>query len=293
MAKIAVALEQALAHRQVEGTPGKTTARRIAQGNEWTVSDIVCTCGPRDPSFEERHSGFSIAIVAAGNFQYRSMSGRELMTPGSLFLGNAGHCFECGHKHGSGDRCISFGYAPEYFEQLAGDAGIKGVELNFGILRLPPLRDLSSSVVQACTGLTESMKVPWQELSIQLAAKAIRISRDLSPSSTAIPGAESRVARSIRTIEHNLETELTLDQLAKEAKLSPYHFLRTFQRLTGLTPHQYVLRSRLRLAAMRLSVSREKILDIALDSGFGDISNFNRAFRTEFGVSPRLYRHSF
>jgi AraC-like DNA-binding protein len=45
-------------------------------------------------------------------------------------------------------------------------------------------------------------------------------------------------------------------------------FLRTFQQLTGLTPHQFVL-------------------DIALDCGFGDVSNFNRAFRNEFGENPR------
>jgi AraC-like DNA-binding protein len=78
--------------------------------------------------------------------------------------------------------------------------------------------------------------------------------------------------------------------MAGAAGLSPYHFLRTFQRLTGVTPHQYIVRARLRDAAIRLSARGRKILDIALDSGFGDVSNFNRAFRTEFGLSPREYR---
>jgi AraC-like DNA-binding protein len=78
--------------------------------------------------------------------------------------------------------------------------------------------------------------------------------------------------------------------MAREAGLSPYHFLRTFEHVTGVTPHQYVLRARLREAAIRLASGRDKVLDIALDSGFGDVSNFNRAFRTEFGVSPRRYR---
>ena len=82
----------------------------------------------------------------------------------------------------------------------------------------------------------------------------------------------------------------TLGSLAREAGLSPYHFLRTFQRLTGVTPHQYVLRARLREAAMRLAVEHARVIDIALDCGFGDVSNFNRAFRAEFGVSPRVYR---
>jgi transcriptional regulator GlxA family with amidase domain len=64
-------------------------------------------------------------------------------------------------------------------------------------------------------------------------------------------------------------------------------FLRTFQQLTGLTPHQYVRRMRLREAAVRLSTQQTKVLDIALDCGFGDVSNFNRAFRNEFGENPR------
>jgi AraC-like DNA-binding protein len=50
------------------------------------------------------------------------------------------------------------------------------------------------------------------------------------------------------------------------------------------------LRTRLRNAATRLILDAERILNIAFDSGFGDVSNFNHAFRTEFGMSPREYR---
>jgi AraC-like DNA-binding protein len=56
------------------------------------------------------------------------------------------------------------------------------------------------------------------------------------------------------------------------------------------TPHQYVVRARLRLSAQRLADAPGKIVDIALDCGFEDVSNFNRAFRAEFGESPRAYR---
>jgi AraC-like DNA-binding protein len=81
-----------------------------------------------------------------------------------------------------------------------------------------------------------------------------------------------------------------LKHLADEAGLSLYHFLRTFERLTGVTPHQYVRRLRLRDAATRLAIEPAKVIDIAFECGFGDLSTFNRAFRTEFGVSPRAYR---
>jgi AraC-like DNA-binding protein len=54
-----------------------------------------------------------------------------------------------------------------------------------------------------------------------------------------------------------------------------------------------VRRSRLREAATRLLTGRAKVLDIVLECGFDDVSSFNRAFRAEFGVSPRLFRNAY
>jgi AraC-like DNA-binding protein len=53
-----------------------------------------------------------------------------------------------------------------------------------------------------------------------------------------------------------------------------------------------VRRARLRRAAERLLAEPSRIIDIALDSGFSDVSNFNHAFRAEFGVSPSSYRRT-
>jgi transcriptional regulator GlxA family with amidase domain len=91
-------------------------------------------------------------------------------------------------------------------------------------------------------------------------------------------------------IENEAEMPQKVGSLAKIARLSPYHFLRTFEELTGATPHQYILRMRLRRAAVRLRLERGSIAEIALGCGFGDISNFNRTFRAEFGMTPREYR---
>jgi AraC-like DNA-binding protein len=78
--------------------------------------------------------------------------------------------------------------------------------------------------------------------------------------------------------------------MARIAGLSRYHFLRTFKAVTGITPHQWLLRARLRDAARRLATSRDPVTEIALDVGFEDLSNFIRSFRSEFGVSPSRYR---
>jgi len=91
-------------------------------------------------------------------------------------------------------------------------------------------------------------------------------------------------------VEENLGSVWTLTDLARQSGLSPYHFLRTFEQVSGLTPHQYVRRLRLAEAAVRLSDGDVKALDIAVDSGFNDASNFSRAFRAEIGMTPRDFR---
>ena len=292
MAKIALALDDALARRKEDGTPGRTTPRIIARGDGWTVADVVCTSGPQDRPFEERHTHYTIAIVLAGSFQYRSAGGRGLMTAGSLMLGNDGDCFVCGHQHGEGDRCVSFWYAADYFERLAADAGARRGPATFSVPRLPPLPVLSPLVVRAGAGAIGAA-VPWEELAVTLAVSTVKAAAGISSDHDSFPpNAEARVARAVRAIDRCPSAPLTLGQLARQAGLSPYHFLRTFERVTGITPHRYVRRARLREAGMRLVAEPGKVLDFALDSGFGDVSNFNRAFRAEFGMSPIAFRRT-
>jgi AraC-like DNA-binding protein len=150
---------------------------------------------------------------------------------------------------------------------------------------------LSSLVAYATAGAAGLPDVPWSELSVHLAIRAIELAAHGSTHPGGFPpNVESRVTRTIRTIDRHSDAPLTVEALAAEARLSPYHFLRTFERLTGVTPHQYVRRVRLREAANRLVSEAGTVLEIALDCGFGDVSNFNRAFRTEFGRSPLAFR---
>lgn len=291
MAKIAVELRRALERRRTTGEPGRTASNVLARGDGWSVADVVCTSGPQDRPFEEQHTHYSIAIVLAGSFQYRSRAGRALMTPGALMLGNRGQCFECGHEHAEGDRCVSFFYAPEYLERLRSDACHRGGR-EFPVPRIPPVASIAPFVAAAGANVITPDVLSWEELGVRLAARAARLAGGLAYNDYVPRNAEARVTRTVRLIDENPHADLTLGVLARKAGLSPYHFLRTFERLTGVTPHQYVVRARLREAALRLSSEPDKILDIAFDCGFGDVSNFNRAFRAEFGVSPRAYRRS-
>jgi AraC-like DNA-binding protein len=267
-------------------------ARRLATGTGWSVNDFVCTSGPRDPCYVEQHGSYSIALVTDGNFQYRTAQGSALMTPGSLLLGNAGACFECGHQHTRGDRCLSFHFSPEVFESVV--AAVPGAKrLALTAPRLPPVPSVLP-LLAAAQALREESDAheEFQELALRLAGTvcvALNENRALSPR-LPTPRDERRVAAALRRIEAQQGARLSVDMLAAEAAVSPFHFLRVFEQVVGVTPGQYMLRTRLRHAAVRLRRSSEAIATVALDCGFDDLSTFNRQFRRATGLSPGAFR---
>lgn len=245
---------------------------------------MVCSAGPRDRPYEEQHRSVVIAVVLEGSFQYRSARGSALMSPGALLVDGCGQPFECAHDYSTGDRCIAFHYSPEYFERA-------GASVAFPVNRIPPATVLAPWITEARL-LTEAPElVAAEELACGLAGAVLDVV-GVSGTGHQPPSAadERRISTALRFIEAHIAGPLSLDRLASVAKMSQFHFLRTFRRVTGITPHQYILRARLREAACRLRACRDEVTGIALDSGFQDLSTFYHAFRAEFGMTPLQFK---
>jgi AraC-like DNA-binding protein len=93
-------------------------------------------------------------------------------------------------------------------------------------------------------------------------------------------------------IDAHSHRNIDLEHAAGQADISPFHFLRLFSSVLGVTPHQYLVRSRLRHAARLLADNDISVTDIAYDVGFGDLSNFVRTFHRAAGVSPLRFRQA-
>lgn len=96
----------------------------------------------------------------------------------------------------------------------------------------------------------------------------------------------------ISYINEHFPEDITVAQLAGLAGLSQFHFIRTFKRETGFTPHEYILHVRISTAKYLLKNTRLPIKSICFDTGFSSESVFCSAFKKQLGMTPGEYRFS-
>src|SRR5436190_5054331 len=96
--------------------------------------------------------------------------------------------------------------------------------------------------------------------------------------------------RLLGQVKGRLDGDVSLDALAARSGWSPFHLHRAFRQLVGETPKAYTQRLRLDRAAVRLAAGSERVVDVALDSGFASHEVFTRPFTRRFGRSPERCR---
>jgi len=101
------------------------TTRDLFRADGIRVVEHICTYGPGDRPFEERHSVSNIAFVVDGAFGVRTPAGSAALGPGSILLGNEGDPYTCAHEVGRGDVCVAFGYSRDALEEAGTSLGIR------------------------------------------------------------------------------------------------------------------------------------------------------------------------
>ena len=96
---------------------------------------------------------------------------------------------------------------------------------------------------------------------------------------------DSQIAEILQYINHNLQDNLSVDQLASRYYISKYHLMRKFKEETGYTLHNYIVSKRL-LMARNLISEGMPVVKAAHESGFTEYSTFSRAYRRQFGQTP-------
>lgn len=97
---------------------------------------------------------------------------------------------------------------------------------------------------------------------------------------------------SVTFISENFAKDISIDELATRANISPFHYIRIFKKHTGFTPHEYLIHTRMTAAMYLLKNTRLSIKDICFQTGFSSESVFCSAFKKRLGMTPLGYRNT-
>jgi AraC-like DNA-binding protein len=259
-------------------------ARTLFKSDALTVIDFRCDAGPHSVPFVEHHSAYSLSYVRRGGFGYKFSGELFDLVPGSLLAGRPREEYMCTHDHLSGDECLSFQFSAEAVDGIGRGARDWRQPCVAPLPEMMLLGELAQSVAERTSDLG------LDEVALMIAGRYTRLMRGGDDRRTPHSTARRHAVTAATWMDEHAAEPIDLARTSRQAGLSPYHFLRLFSTVIGVTPHQYLVRARLRHAARLLAADDRPITDVALDSGFTDLSNFVRTFHRAAGVSPRGFR---
>jgi AraC family transcriptional regulator len=262
-------------------------ATTVLAGDAIAVVDYRCEAGPHDRPFTELHTGFSISYVRTGSFGVRSRGRTFQLVAGSILVGYPGDEYVCTHEHALGDECLSIRLSPAFVESIGGAQPV------WRVGSVPPLPELVVLGELADAAARDGSDAALDEIAMTFAARFIALVGGSARAPARPMAADRRRAVAAALwIDAHAHEHVDLARVATEVGSSPFHFLRMFAKVLGVTPHQYLLRCRLRRAATLLVTDPRSITDVAHDVGFADLSNFVRTFHRAAGVSPSTFRRA-
>jgi AraC family transcriptional regulator len=230
------------------------------------------------------HPSLELTWIEAGHVEYEVGRERIALAPGDALVVPAGV------EHATRFPAPMTGMALHVSGELLAEIGdvmgpeVRGLRPGLGLVRdarriVPLARMLRDEIASsgpgsclAASGLAEAVVV-----------ELLRV----APGRPVHGGArDPRIARALDRIHASYAEPLTIDDLARTATMSRFHFSRLFRDTTGDAPYKYLVRVRVARAAELLRAGRCSVTEAALSCGFVDLSRFSRTFRAEIGVRP-------
>jgi AraC family transcriptional regulator len=160
------------------------------------------------------------------------------------------------------------------------------------------INPFSFSLLQACRSLDAESSRPdhlnliMESLELQIASILLReLETTEKKPSPSFPESDSYIRLAEEYIKTYFSSNISLDDICQEIHVSQYHFIRMFKHKVGLTPHQYLINTRVEKAKKLLDTGEYSITEVAIVCGFTNIQHFSSTFRKATGSSPTEYKY--
>ncbi|MBR3765101.1 MAG: helix-turn-helix transcriptional regulator [Clostridia bacterium] len=238
------------------------------------------------PSYGVQRSMFSsylLIVMLTGALAWQTRSGRGVARPGQALL------LDCNapHSYYAQGRC-SFTFV--HFAGAQSQAIYEEIERTGGnLIHLPDPNALNETIGEMLSCLREGQRLGASQASTMIHGMLMKL---LERSGASFEGGVGHPAvdRAIAHIQANLMDRLTVEELAACTGYSPSYFSHLFAEETGLSPYQFIVRSRIENAQQLLMTTRLTVQEIAFQCGFNSVANFCYTFRKLVGTSPHAYR---
>jgi AraC family transcriptional regulator len=272
--------------RTIQTSLTPPTNDRAHARSMYRVYEEQCISDPLKPVSERQYGAPAIGYVIAGWCDYRASGGAITAVPGAVVFGNEGEHYEVDHHECPGNRRLVVRYSRTFLRSVAEVCEIDCPR--FGVVGLPPGKG-ALKVFNALRAMIRGGE-DGEVAAVSLAGTALSMNQAHQRRWSITASDRRRAMSAVRYVENSFSERCSIDTLARISGLSRYYFIRLFKQVTGQSPNQYVINTRLRAGATRLMQTRAPVSQIALDIGFNDISYFNAQFRAAFGCSPRQMR---
>ena len=151
-------------------------------------------------------------------------------------------------------------------------------------------RDLAEELTRAEAGQAAFIAALMEQLTLHLLRRYANVKRAPEVELSRVGLVDRRIRRAVELMHARLAEDVSLDEMAAAAYLSPFHFARLFKKLMGNSPHAYLAALRAARAQTLLAESDMSVTEIAARVGHGSPSHFTKAFRQATGLTPREFR---
>lgn len=137
----------------------------------------------------------------------------------------------------------------------------------------------------------DRLNLMLESLETQIAVLLLReFKTNAMPSINYLPDADSYICSAQEYIRTYFSSNISLQDICNEIHVSQYHFIRTFEKKVGMTPHKYLLSIRMEKAKELLDTGRYSVAETSMLCGYESISNFSTTFKNSVGLSPVAYK---